>query len=297
MLTQFAANALQRTTDLLALGEYSEATKRSYLAELRYLFTYYVTTRPSQLTEKMAVDYLIYLAKTLKCSKVKIKMASQSFSFFFAHVLKKDYHSPKVLYGAHSSKLPAVMSADEVRSIIQGVKSMKYRTLLSLVYSTGLRLQELCNLKIEHIDSKQMVIKVVAGKGKKDRIVPLSHAVLSELRLYFLQYKPEQYLFNGCKKGKKYSPRMVQHILSKTLIDLGLNHKNYSFHTLRHSFATHLYDNGTDLLTIQHLMGHQHISQTIQYLHLSTKRLASIVNPFDVLIGLTAEASTNEEQW
>jgi site-specific recombinase XerD len=224
-------------------------------------------------------------------------MASQSFSFFFKHVLKKEYHSPKVLYGAHVSKLPAVMSADEVRRIIQGVKNMKHRTLLSLVYSTGLRLQELCNLKIEHVDSKQMIIKVVAGKGRKDRIVPLSYAVLSELRIYFLQYRPQVYLFNGSKRGNKYSPRMVQHILSKTLIDLGLQDKDYSFHTLRHSFATHLYDNGTDLLTIQHLMGHQHISQTIQYLHLSTKRLASIVNPFDVLIGLTADDPLNKELW
>jgi len=189
------------------------------------------------------------------------------------------------------------MSADEVLRIIQGIKNMKHRTLLSLVYSTGLCLQELCNLKIEHVDSKQMIIKVVAGKGRKDRIVPLSHAILSELRLYFLQYRPLIYLFNGSKKGNKYSPRMVQHILSKTLIELGLQDKDYSFHTLRHSFATHLYDNGTDLLTIQHLMGHQHISQTIQYLHLSTKRLASIVNPFDVLIGLTADNPLNKELW
>lgn len=288
---------MQRTADLFTLGEYSEATKRSYLSELRYLFAHYITTRPSEITEKMVVDYLIYLAKTLKCSKVKIKMASQSFSFFSRHVLKREYHSPKVLFTAHEHKLPAVMSADEVRRILQSVVNVKHRTLLSLVYSTGLRLQELCDLKIEHMDSKQKIIKVVAGKGRKDRIVPLSQGILAELRLYFLGYRPEIYLFNGSKKGKKYSPRMVQHILTKALIDLGLQSKDYSFHTLRHSYATHLYDNGTDLLTIQHLMGHQHISQTIQYLHLSTKRLASVVNPFDVLIGLTTEDPLKKEQW
>lgn len=288
---------MQRTADLFALGEYSEGTRRSYLSELRYLFAHYVTTRPSELTEKMAVDYLIYLAKTLKCSKVKIKMASQSFSFFFKHVLKREYHSPNVLYKAHEHKLPAVMSAEEVRRIINSAVNLKHRTLLSVVYSTGLRLQELCNLKIEHIDSQQMVIKVVAGKGRKDRIVPLSQGILAELRLYFREYRPEVYLFNGSKRGNKYSPRMVQHVLSKTLIDLGLNGKDYSFHTLRHSFATHLYDNGTDLLTIQHLMGHQHISQTIQYLHLSTKRLASVVNPFDILIGLTSDDPLKKAQW
>ncbi len=216
-------------------------------------------------------------------------MASQSFSFFFKHVLKKEYHSPKVLYGAHCNKLPAVMSVEELRQVILSLKNLKHRTLLSLVYSTGMRLQELCNLKIEHVDSKQMVIKIVAGKGKKDRIVPLSPAILSELRIYYLQYKPQVYLFNGSKNGIKYSPRTAQHILSKALIELGLNNKNYSFHTLRHCFGTHAYDNGADLLTIQHLMGHQHISQTIQYLHLSTKRLSSVVNPFDVLLALTGD--------
>ena len=189
------------------------------------------------------------------------------------------------------------MSAAEVLKIILGIKNMKHRTLLSLVYSTGMRLQELCNLKIEHIDSKQMVIKIVSGKGKKDRLVPLSQAILTELRIYFLQYRPLIYLFNGSKNGKKYSPRTVQHILSKSLIELGLNNKDYSFHTLRHSFATHLYDNGTDLLSIQHLMGHQHISQTIQYLHLSTKRLTSIVNPFDLLLTLTNDEQINKELW
>jgi len=290
-------NALQRTSDLFALGEYSEGTKRNYLQELRYLFTHYPDTRPSHLTEKMAVDYLIYLSKTLQCSKVKTKMASQSFSFFFKHVLKKEYHSPKVLYGAHCSKLPAVMSMEEVRQVILSLKNLKHRTLLSLVYSTGMRLQELCNLKIEHVDSKQMVIKIISGKGKKDRIVPLSPAILSELRIYYLQYKPKVYLFNGSKNGIRYSPRTVQHILSKVLIELGLNNKDYSFHTLRHCFGTHAYDNGADLLTIQHLMGHQHLSQTIQYLHLSTKRLSSVVNPFDVLLALSGDEKINDDLW
>jgi site-specific recombinase XerD len=245
----------------------------------------------------MAVDYLIYLAKTLQCSKVKTKMASQSFSFFFKHVLKKEYHSPKVLYGAHCNKLPAVMSMEEVSQVIASLKNLKHRTLLSLVYSTGMRLQELCNLKIEHVDSKQMIIKIVSGKGKKDRIVPLSPAILSQLRIYYLQYKPQVYLFNGSKNGIRYSPRTVQHILSKALIELGLDNKDYSFHTLRHSFGTHAYDNGADLLTIQHLMGHQHLSQTIQYLHLSTKRLSSIVNPFDVLLALTDDEKINDDLW
>ena len=295
-LSEFAMNALQRTSNYFALGEYSEGTKHLYLTELRYLFSHYSEIRPSELTQKLVENYLLYLAATLKCSKTKTKMASQSISFFFKHVLKKEYHPPRIFNTAHCSKLPAVMSVDEVRNIILSIKNEKHRALLSLVYSTGMRLQELCNLKIEHIDSKQMVIKIVAGKGKKDRILPLSPLILTELRAYFKMFKPEIYLFNGFRKASKYSPRTVQHILSKTVVDLGLKNKNFSFHTLRHSFATHLYDNGTDLITIQHLMGHGHISQTIQYLHLSTKRLASIVNPYDALIN-NIDNKINDDLW
>jgi site-specific recombinase XerD len=152
-----------------------------------------------------------------------------------------------------------------------------------------MRLSEAANLKIEDIDSKAMRIKVVEGKGKKDRFVPLSQHLLQLLRIYYLEYKPIGYLFNSSKKGTKYSTRSIQQILQKALIKVGLQSKNYSIHTLRHSFATHLLDNGADLQAIQDFMGHHHISQTTQYLHLTTKRFNSIINPYDQLF--TADKS------
>jgi site-specific recombinase XerD len=283
-VTPYAVNALQRTSDLMALGHYSELTRKHYLQELRFLFCYYSDVRPSQISYEMAVNYLIYLAKTLGCSKVKCKMASQSFGFFFKKVLGKSYRAHPVLFAAHQQKLPPVMTQEEMRKVLESVCNVKHRTLLSLMYSTGMRLSEIANLKIEEVDSKQMLIRITAGKGNKDRYVPLSAMLLQELRLYYIQYRPERYLFNGAGKGRKYAPRTIQRIMELTLIKAGLQNKNYSIHTIRHSFATHLLDNGTDLQAIQQLMGHQHINQTVHYLHLSTKRLQNIVNPYDVLM-------------
>lgn len=268
----------------MALGHYSDLTRRHYLQELRFLFTYYSDTRPSLITYEMALNYLVYLAKTLGCSKVKCKMASQSFAFFFKKVLSKPYRSHPVLFAAHQKKLPAVMTQQEMRKLLDSVVNVKHRTLLSLMYSTGMRLSEIANLKIEEVDSGQMLIRITAGKGKKDRYVPLSAILLQELRLYFIQYRPEKFLFNGAGKGRKYAPRTIQRIMQLTLMKAGLQNKDYSVHTIRHSFATHLLDNGTDLQAIQQLMGHQHINQTVHYLHLSTKRLQKIVNPYDVLM-------------
>ncbi len=275
---------MQRTTDLLNLGEYSPATKRNYLQELRYLFTHFADIRPSQLTYEDTLHYLIYLNKTLGCSRVKSKMAANSFAFFFKHVCNKPYKLPAVLFAAHSNKLPTVMSVQEVYDVINAVSNLKHKTLLILLYSTGMRLSEIANLQMVDIDSTLMRIKVVNGKGKKDRFVPLSPLVLVQLRTYYLQYKPIQFLFNGSGKGKKYAPRTIQHILQNNLIKIGLQNKNYSIHSVRHSFATHLIDNGADIQMIQELMGHHHIAQTTRYLHLSSKRISLTTNPYDAMM-------------
>lgn len=275
---------MQRTQDLLNLGEYSPLTIRSYLQELRYLFSYYGDIRPSQITYEDTIQYLIYLNKTLGCSRVKSKMAANSFAFFFKQVQNKSYKIPSVLFAAHSGKLPPVMQVSEMQEVIQSISNLKHKTVIILLYSTGMRLSEIANVKIEDIDSKQMRIKIISGKGKKDRYVQFSNSVLEQLRIYYLSYKPSLYLFNGYKNGSRFSPRSIQHILHKALIKAGLQSKEYSIHTIRHSFATHLVDNGADLQIIQELMGHSRLSQTIQYLHLSTKRLQQTANPYDVLL-------------
>jgi site-specific recombinase XerD len=135
-----------------------------------------------------------------------------------------------------------------------------------------------------------MRIKVVAGKGNKDRYTLLGHQMLLQLRHYYLKYKPVEYLFNGIRKGAPLSPRMIQHIFSRTLKKTTIPDKGYSTHTLRHCFATHLLDNGADLHTIKELLGHNDLKTTMIYMHLTTARVQRIINPLDKIIGSNGEA-------
>lgn len=210
-------------------------------------------------------------------------MAAQSISFFLRHVVKRPYVIPSVIYPRQTSKLPPVMLPEEIKKLIDGVQNLKHRTILMLLYSTGMRISEIANCRITDIDSKNMRIKIVQGKGRKDRFTILSGQVLLELRAYYIIYKPKEYLFNGDRPGKRYSVRSIQHLMQKALIKVGLESKNYTIHTIRHSFATHLVDNGTDLHTVKELLGHSCLQTTMQYMHLSKKRIDQIVNPYDAL--------------
>jgi site-specific recombinase XerD len=245
----------------------------------------------------MTIDYLVYCVKTLGSSKVKTKMAANAFAFFFRHALNQPYELPSILFSAHSAKLPTVMSPGEVMAIINSINNVKHRAIISLLYSTGMRISEVASLKIADIDSKIMRIKVVSGKGDKDRFTLLSESMLLELRAYWLQYRPLVYLFNGPEKGKKYTIRSIQHILGKALIRVGLAGKHYTIHTFRHSFATHLLNNGTDLLTIRSLLGHANISQTMQYLHLSEKLMRDVISPYDLLQDIGGTPLKTKSSW
>lgn len=258
-------------------------TIRNYLGELRFLFSYYPDVAPLDFDSEMVMQYLLYITKTLGCGRSKCCMAGQSISFFFRHVLQKPYVIPTLIYPRKVKTLPAVMSAEEILKIINAVDNIKHRAMLILLYSTGIRLSELAFLRITDIDSKTMRVKVVQGKGAKDRYTILSQTVLLELRAYYVQYRPVEYLFNGSGKGCRYSNRTIQKVVQNAILKAGLENKDYSVHTIRHSFATHLVDNGTDLHTVKELLGHNSLGTTMQYLHVSQKRLQGVVNPFDLL--------------
>ena len=213
-------------------------------------------------------------------------MAAQSISFFFRHVLKQSYLIPTIIYPRKSSKIPPIMSASEIKKLIDGVQNLKHRNIIILLYSSGMRLSEIAKLKITDIDSKNMRIKVVQGKGAKDRFTILSQQVLLELRAYYLVYRPQIYLFNGSKPGSPMSLRNIQHLVQKWMAVTGLNNNDYTVHTIRHSFATHLVDNGTDLHTVKELLGHSNLQTTMRYLHFTSSRTQGIANPYDVLIKL-----------
>ena len=275
---------MEKANQYLSIGHYSPLTIRSYLGELRFIFVYYADGDPLDLTEDMIMTYLLYLGKTLGCSRVKCKMAAQAISFFMRHVAKRPYAIPTVIYPRPNKKFPAVMSQQEIIKILDCVQNLKHRCILMLLYSTGMRVSEIANCRICDIDSTSMRIKVSQGKGAKDRYTILSQQVLLELRDYYRIYKPQEYLFNGYKPGQRYSQRSIQHIMQSALLQAGFENKQYSVHTIRHSFATHLLDNGTDLFTIKELMGHNNLQTTLQYLHLSTKRINDVVSPYDALM-------------
>ena len=183
------------------------------------------------------------------------------------------------------------MSPQQIKALIDTITNIKHRTVVLLLYSTGMRLSEVSNLKITDIDSKAMRIKVVQGKGAKDRYTLLSEQVLQELRAYYLIYRPKEYLFHGQRPGKPLSVRSIQHLVQLALARLGLQSKHYTVHTIRHSFATHLVEQGADLHTVKELLGHSSLHTTSRYLHLSAERTSSIINPYDTLPQSKAEES------
>jgi site-specific recombinase XerD len=177
--------------------------------------------------------------------------------------------------------LPIVLSSEEVKKILTVLENLKHRAMLMLVYSAGLRVGELITMKMDCIDSKRMQVRVVQSKGKKDRYTLLAPKTLEVLRHYFKKYKPKIYLFEG-EEGMPYSARSAQNVLKMASRKAGIT-KAISIHTLRHSFATHLLENGTDLRYIQSLLGHESSKTTEIYTHVTTKGFDQLKSPIELL--------------
>ena len=177
--------------------------------------------------------------------------------------------------------LPEVLSEEEVTAILKSISNLKHKALIMTIYSGGLRISELINLKVKDIDSNRMQIRIQQSKGKKDRYTLLSKKTLITLRQYFAEYKPKVWLFEG-KEGEQYADSSIYQIFKKSLIKANIT-KKVSIHSLRHSFATHLLENGTDLRYIQSLLGHSSSKTTEIYTHITTKGFDQIKNPLDKL--------------
>jgi integrase/recombinase XerD len=267
----------------MTVGGYSPRSIVNYVRELRFLFEYYPDSDPHSITADQIEHYICYLKEVFKSGHDKCRMVASSVAFYYKHLLKRPYDLPSRLYPRKGFKLPNVMSVNEVRQLMNNTGSLKQKAIVELFYSSGIRLQECSQLKIADIDSANMRIKVTAGKGKKDRYTLLSLCVLNTLRDYFRKHRPVHYLFEGQTKGNQMHCRSIQHSVELAMRQAGLRHKGYNVHTLRHSFATHLLDTGTDLHTIKELLGHSNIETTMIYLHLQTHRCSRIINPLDQL--------------
>jgi integrase/recombinase XerD len=191
--------------------------------------------------------------------------------------------NPDLIYRPRREKvLPNVLSKEEVKAIVNVLNNMKHRSMLSLIYSCGLRCGELINLKLSDIDSKRGLIIIRKAKGYKDRIVPLSEKITELLRQYYVVHKPLNYVFEGQQAGEPYDVRSLQQVLKQAVAKAGIS-KPVTLHWLRHSYATHLLENGTDLRYIQEILGHKSSKTTEIYTHVSNKMIQRIISPFDYL--------------
>ena len=201
---------------------------------------------------------------------------------FFREIQNKNINVELIHRPKRPKVLPNVLSKEEIKLILNAHSNLKHKAMLSLIYSCGLRCGELIQLKPEHIDSKRNIIIIKQAKGRKDRIAPLSEKIIVLLREYYVACKPKKYLFEGQTSGEQYDARSLQLVLKQALKKTNIK-KPVSLHWLRHSYATHLLESGTDLRYIQEILGHSSSKTTEIYTHVSTKSLQKIISPFDTL--------------
>ncbi|MCD4819399.1 MAG: site-specific integrase [Candidatus Cloacimonetes bacterium] len=277
---QIYDNALCDYIDQLTLKRYSENTIRAYKVQITHFFKYFKEIEPKNLSDEHIREYMIHLIKKKDISLSYQKIVICALKYFFEKVLRRETKSyffefPK----SKEKKLPVVLSKNEVKKILDCTNNLKHKAILSTIYSAGLRLSEVVNLKICDIDSDRKIIFVRGGKGKKDRVTILSKELLKLLRRYFREYRPKVWLFEGLKEDQ-YGRRSVQNIFKKSLQKSKIN-KIVSVHSLRHSFATHLLEGGEDLRYIQKILGHKSSKTTEIYTHVTSVGMNRIRSPLD----------------
>ncbi len=265
----------------LDLKRYSKNTKRAYTAAFSKFLDYYKLRDTDSLTDEDVDAYINYLVTVKKVSPAVQKQAINAIKFYFEKVLLITVNSHMYKRPRKDKNLPLVLSEQEVSDILQALINLKHRTILTVIYSAGLRLSELLDLKLKDIDNNRQLIRVQMGKGRKDRYTLLSPKLIRLLNEYTNAYKPVDYLFEG-QRGGRYSAKSVQNIMKNAAAKAGIA-KNATVHTLRHSFATHLLEHGTDLRYIQELLGHSSSKTTEIYTHVSKKAIGNIRSPLDNL--------------
>lgn len=271
---------LSEYSRLLKLKNYSLNTINSYSHCFEKFLGHFKGKDIDSLTKDQVTDYL-YQESEKGLSSAYQNQLINAIKFYFEKVMgrkKEFYNIPRA---KRPQKLPVVFSEDEIITLLAQVKNLKHKCVLYLIYSSGLRISEAVKMKISDIDSTRSLILVRDAKGKKDRTTLLSHKLLNMLREYYKEYRPKEYLFEG-ETGGQYSVKAIQNVFNKALASSGIK-KKATVHSLRHSFATHLLERGTDLRYIQELLGHNSSKTTEIYTHITKKGMDKIVSPLDNL--------------
>ncbi len=276
-----SADSITRIEQELKLRNYSPKTRKAYTFHLR-AFSKFLGRDPATATESEIRRYLVYLVDDLKVSAPHINQAVSALKFFYAKALWDARKIQNIPRPKGYKTLPTVLSRDELLRILDNVPNIKHRTLLMLVYSAGLRVGEAVSLRVEDIDAERGMIRVRQGKGRKDRYTTLSEVAMGALREYQKWVKPTNWLFPGGLKGTHLTERSVEKVLSVAAPRAGIA-KRVTPHTLRHSFATHLLEDGIDLRYIQELLGHRRPETTMRYTAVARKDLRKIRSPLDTI--------------
>jgi len=264
----------------MELKNFSLRTIDTYLACVKSFVAHYKRS-PELMGYNEIRDYLYYLLKDKKASQSTINQTYSALKFLYQNTLQRDWDTFKIPRCKMGRKLPVVLSKEEVHALFSVIPNLKHRSILMTIYSGGLRLNEATHLKVSDIDSKRMTIRVQQGKGNKDRYTLLGKRTLQILRIYWKLYHPSDWLFPSTRLDQPISHSSIQRVFKGVLHKSGIK-KKASIHTLRHSFATHLLESGTDLYHIQRLLGHTTIHTTSIYLHVTRKDLTRMINPIDL---------------
>lgn len=267
-------------TDKLIQKRYSESTIRTYSAYFKDFIFYFGNQKLESIGEKEINDYIGHLVQKEKISASQQNQHINAIKFYYDKILKKDKYFYTIDRPKRNTSLPSVLSKNEIKQIIRHCNNLKHRCILSLIYSAGLRRSELINLRITAINTERGWIEIRAAKGKKDRYTLLSDTLLEQLREYYKKYRPQWWLFEGNSARSQYSATSIGNILREAARKAGI-HRRVTPHMLRHSFATHLLEQGTDLRYIQELLGHGSSKTTEIYTHVSNRDIANIKNPLD----------------
>ncbi len=274
--------AFERYITQLKLKGYSHNTIRTYSVEFAQLLKLLKDYPVDKLTPERIRSYVLYCIDTLKLSDNLIHSRINAIKFYFEQVLFREKFFMEIPRPKKPSILPKALSINDIKKMFAVVNdNLKHQLLLKLCYGMGLRVSEIVNLKITDIDSSRMQVLISQAKGKKDRYVNLPESVLDLLRSYYLIYKPKEYLFEGNKAGQ-YSIRSVQTVFKNAMQKAKIN-KRVGVHSLRHSYATHLIEQGTDIRFVQDLLGHNNIKTTMVYTNLTDASIRKIKSPLDNL--------------
>ena len=279
-LKYVSAYHVEEFKDFMILKNYSENTIKTY-AQIASQFLIWWSNLPDTppMNDSIVRQYLLKRFKDGKDWQT-VNSDYSAIQKWFKNVLMLDWSLTKLPRPKKEKKLPYILSKEDILKIIESTSTFKQQVLLLTIYVTGMRLNEIINLKIEDLDGSRLQIRVNKGKGNKDRMILIPEYLLTVLRAYYKEYKPVDYLFNGITKGRQYSPRALQLTMQQAKKTAGITRKG-SIHTLRNCYATHHLEGGTDLVFLQEQMGHKNLRTTIRYIGLCVERKRYIKHPID----------------